>query len=243
VKSLAKQVLFNALTIGLIATSHAHEEEITIGRSGAGQLKAHVEFEEALPLPASIVPGIFGFATGEVGIHSALLEEPLEDFYPLAPEADVRLQLLAKTPGMEIWNDTGSEFMATNETFFVGHAAFDTHPVWNIVRAAPAGPYVLTFRLHDVTGTYADSEPFDVSFTPDTQPGPFEIQFSRASAAQIALGWSTNAVGWELQFSTNLVSINWTLLTNAAVVTGSNFLLNISAVSDQRFFRLRRPGF
>src|SRR5215831_15266825 len=90
---------------------YAQEDEITVGRSGAGKLKALVEFEPPLELPPSIFPGITGYATGELGIHSALFSVPTNDFFMLSTSEDVQFILDAKDPGMEVWNNNGSAFM------------------------------------------------------------------------------------------------------------------------------------
>src|SRR5947208_1797594 len=97
----------------------ADESEVHVGRTAVGQLKIHVEFTQPLELPASIFPGISGYATGLVGFHSTELDEPAEDFFQLSTASDFRFILLAKTPGMEVWNDHGSGYMTVGESFFV----------------------------------------------------------------------------------------------------------------------------
>ena len=52
----------------------AHEAEFLAGRNAAGQLKVHVHFDQPLELEPSIFPGITGYATGLLGLHSAELD-------------------------------------------------------------------------------------------------------------------------------------------------------------------------
>jgi len=122
------------------------EEEILVGRSAAGQIKVDVGFVPPLELAASVFPGISGYATGGLGLHSTLLDDPAKDFFQLSTAADFRFILLVKDPGMEVWNDTGSAYMGNGDSFFVGPAPFDTHPIWNLVAWTPGNSFSLTLR-------------------------------------------------------------------------------------------------
>lgn len=216
----------------------AHEEEvILVGRSGAGEIQIDSDFAQPVKLPPSIFPGISGYATGELGIHSQIQDQPDEDFFQLSTAADFRLVLLAKDPGMEMWNDNGSGYLATNEMFFVGHSPFDTHPVWNLVNGTPGNSYSLTMKFHDLNGIYPDSAPFTVSFSP---PDPL-INLTPMDSQHAMLFWSTNTVGWMLESAESLGATNWNPLTNAALIAGSNFSLTISTSEAQQFFRLGKP--
>ncbi len=161
-----KKLAWATLAVITAVSALAHEETvITVGRSAAGALIVDSDFAQPVALPVSIFPGITGFATGEIGVHSTILNDPTNDFFQLSTAADFRLILLAKDPGMEIWNDTGTSYMATNEIFYVGVSPFDTHPIWNLVNGTPGNAYALTLKLRDLNGVYADSDPFTVSFT------------------------------------------------------------------------------
>ncbi len=219
------------------------EEEIIVGRSAGGQLKADVGFPQPVELPASIFPGISGFATGEMGVHSTILDDPTNDFFQLALTADLRFVLLAKDPGMEVWNDTGSGYMGIGETFFIGTAPFDTHPIWNIVSGTPGNACSLTLKLHDLNGVYSDSAPFELSFTPiQVTPGagPYEISITRVDPLHAMLSWTTNALGWALESATSLGASNWNTVTNSPGMEGTNFSLSIATADTQRFFRLHK---
>jgi len=219
----------------MIAVSAHGEEEILAGRSAANQLKIEIGFDEPLALPASIFPGISGYATGELGLHSNILNDTNNDFLPLSTAADFRFILVAKDPGMEVWNDTGSGYMAIGEMFYIGPPPFDTHPIWNLVAGIPGNSYSLTLKLRDLNGVYPDSAPFTLSFTALT----YKITARQDAPSHLSLLWSTNAAGWNLETARALGATNWTVITNAPVITGSNFSLSMAIADSQQFFRLR----
>jgi hypothetical protein len=95
----------------------------------------------------------------------------------------------------------------------------------------------LTLKLRDLNGVYSDSALFILSFTPPTS---FEININQTVAGNATLSWSTNAVDWELQSVVSLAVTNWSAITNAPGIVGTNFSLNIATSDEQRFFRLRK---
>jgi hypothetical protein len=129
--------------------------------------------------------------------------------------------------------------MATNEMYYVGVSPFDTHPLWNLVNGLPGHAYSLTLKFRDLNGVYPDSAPFTVSFTAEQIHYPLAIQC--VNPQHVALSWTTNAVGWELQTAVNLTTTNWVTLTNIPSVSGTNFSLNLPAMATQQFFRLSLP--
>lgn len=230
-------VVFMALRGGLAL---AHEEQvIVVGHTAAGALVVDSDFEQPVELPASIFPGIDGFAIGELAFHSLIADDPTNDFFQVSPAADFRFVLLAKDAGVEVWNDTGSGFMRTNESFFVGPAPFDAHPIWNIVATAPATELALTLLVRDVNGVYADSAPFALRFVAARPPPRLAIE--PLGSQHFALRWATNLTGWELQGAGSVGATNWSAVTNLPVVLGTNYSLTINAGEPQQFFRLHLP--
>ena len=145
---------------------------MTVGHTSAGQLKISADFPRPVMLDLSIFPGIPGYAFGELAFHSTLLDEPALDLYqfPVSPDSDFRFILLAKDPGVEVWNDTGSGFLPVGGSFYIGVAPFDTHPIWNITTGTPGQTYTMALKLHDLNGFYTDSDPLVLSFTAVPQP-------------------------------------------------------------------------
>jgi hypothetical protein len=232
-----------ATVVALGVSQALAEEEILVGRSVAGQLKVDVDFLQPFQLEASVFPGISGYATGELGVHSTILDDPTNDFFQLSTAANFRFVLLAKDPGMEVWNDTGSGYMGISDTFFIGPAPFDTHPIWNIVIGTPGNAYSLTLKLRDLNGVYPDSAPFVLSFTPiQVLPGygSYQIKIIQVDSLHTTLSWTTNAVGWELQSAASVAAANWDTVTNVPGIAGTNFSLSITTADTQQFFRLHK---
>jgi hypothetical protein len=238
-RSLAYSILATAVALEA-SQALAHDEEvIVVGRSAAAELKVDSDFAQPVELPVSIFPGISGYATGELAFHSTVLDDPTNDFFQLSTATDFRFVLLAKDAGMEVWNDTGTGFMGTNDTYFMGPAPFDNHPVWNLVTGTPGHGYSLTLKLRDLNGVYPDSAPFVLSFTPVQIRYPISI--APIDSHRATLLWSTNAVSWELQSAGSVTATNWVTVTNMPGTVGTNFALNIVSAAAQQFFRLRKP--
>jgi hypothetical protein len=218
----------------------AQEEDVLLGQNSAGQLQVRIEYTQPLQLPVSIFPGISGYATGLLGFHSAAHDEPTNDFFQLSTAADFRFILITNDPGMEVWNDHGSAFMTNGETFFVGQAPFDTHPVWNLLAGSPGVAYSLTLQFRDLNGIYPDSAPFTLSFTVAPDPGPFQLAVSPGSQ-EINIIWPTNAIGWILESNSDVVYGNWSAVTSSPAIEGTNFSMTFPAVAPQQYFRLRKP--
>ena len=69
--------------IAPVASQARAEEEILAGRNAAGQLRIEVGYAQPLALPVSVFPGIPGYATGELGFHSTIIDDPANDFFQL----------------------------------------------------------------------------------------------------------------------------------------------------------------
>jgi hypothetical protein len=230
-----------AIVAAGMSQSLAHEEQvIVVGRNAAGELVVDSDFDQPVELPVSIFPGIPGYATGELALHSTILDDPTNDFFQLSAAADFRFILLAKDPGMEVWNGTG--YLGTSEVYSIGTSPFDVHPVWNLVNGTPGTEYALTLMLRDLNGVYPDSEPFVLSFTPVQIVREYQLSIQKIDARHAALLWTTNAAGWELQSAAVGSATNWDTVTNAPGVVGTNFSLSITTADTQRFFRLAKKS-
>ena len=235
--SIRYALSFAAIVASGVSQSPAHEEQvIVVGRNVAGELVVDSDFDQPVELPVSIFPGIPGYATGELALHSTILDDPTNDFFQLSIAADFQFILLAKDPGMEVWNGTG--YLGTNEAYMIGTSPFDVHPVWNLVNGTPGTKYSLTLLLRDLNGVYPDSDPFVLSFTPvEVRP---RINIGQVDPLHATLSWTTNAVGWRLQSAGSVAATNWDPVTDVPGFDGTNFSLSITTADAQRFFRLNK---
>lgn len=231
-------ILGATLCAAVVSPLLAHEEQvISVGQNSLGSLVVDADFPQPVHLPVSIFPGITGYATGELAFHSTILDEPELDFFQLSTLANFRFVLVAKAAGVEVWNDTGSGFMNVNDTYALGPAPFDSHPIWNIVNGVMGQSYSLTMKLQDVNQIYADSAAFTITFTPEVEPPTLNLE--RINSQQVAISWPTNYVDWVLEKTDSLTVGTWTPVTNLTSVASSNFVVTLPADGERKFFRLR----
>lgn len=224
------------LALGLICTflAPAHEEAVDIGRSAAGQLRAHFHFPQPLALAESVFPGFPGFATGLLGIHSVLLAEPDEDLFPLDPGADLRLVLVSKDPGLEIGNN--GTFMIPGDMVFLGQPDFDNHPLFNLRIDAAGQGQSATFFARDVNGIHPDSEPFTLSFS-----APPRLTMENGKTGAVILRWSNLADDYVLETAGSLdPAVTWTEIPPPYTDNGTQFEASLPKAGGQGYFRLRK---
>lgn len=213
----------------------AHEQAVLFGRNTAGQLQARVEFDPPLPLAPSIFPGFSGFATGFMGMHSTSLDEPEADFFQLSPAADFRFVLVAKDPGMEVLNDTGSAFMNVGESFFLGAAPFDGHPLFVLRSDLPGTSKSLTLLLRDSNGIYTDSAPFVLSFS-----SPPKLSIALSTPGTFTITWG-DFHGFVLEQATSLEpGAVWTEIPPPYGHSSGSHFVNVPVSGPSGYFRLRQ---
>src|SRR5947207_8202172 len=71
---------------------------------------------------------------------------------------------------MEVWNDSGSGYLPVGGTFFIGASPFETHPIWNIPDSLQTNARSLSLKVHDINGTYSDSDPVTMTFQAIPEP-------------------------------------------------------------------------
>jgi len=211
-----------------------------VGRTAAGQIKVEVGFD-ILGLPVSPFPNISRYATSEVGFHSIVSDDAADDFFQPSPAADFRLILQSKEAGVEVWNDHGSGYMTNGESFYVGQAPFDTHPIWNIVSGLAGQSYSLTLVIRDLNGIYTDSTPFTVSFTP-VAPAVLNIRDNGDGTVTVEFH-GTPQLDYVVQIaSTPGPGALWTSVsTNNAGDTGTWSITESTAGHTARFYRAVTP--
>ena len=128
--------------------------------------------------------------------------------------------LTNSTPGMDI----GAGATSLNVSSFV-------------TGLAPFTPYQYQVVASNALGTVGGGTEFSVSL-----PGP-QLTIT-PSGANVILAWPTNAIGWTLEWATNLVSpiawnANLTVWTGQAVIGSQNAVTN-PITGTQMFYRLAR---
>ena len=230
--SLPEPIGLFALVFVFVGTiSAVAEDEIEVGHNAAGQLVVEIGFTQPLGLPVSVFPGLPGYSTGEVGLHSAAEDDPTNDFFQLSPAANFRFVLVAKDLGMEVLNDHGSAYMTIGESFFIGTAPFDTHPLWNITNGTAGIPYSITLKVRDLNGIYTDSAPVVMTFTPD----PPVLTIRQVAPGFVTVSWAPATPGFALQSAAGLTPLAW---TNAP--SGMTNPATIRVGVGAKLFRVRR---
>lgn len=135
---------------------------IDVGRNAAGKLLAIIEVPQPLPIPNSPFPGIEGYATADVGFSSVEHDHPAEGLFALPPTANVEFVLLGAEHDLLVFN--GLTPMMVGEAGLLGTPFFDVHPVYNIDHGGPGTTKSLQFVLRDLSGQFAESDPFTLSF-------------------------------------------------------------------------------
>lgn len=70
---------------------------------------------------------------------------------------------------------------------------------------------------------------------------PVRLGIGRAPNGGIIVNWPNHANGFNLEWTTNLPSTNWSPMTNIPVTTGGDFVITNDITSPRGFYRLRKP--
>ena len=143
----------------------------------------------------------------------------------------VDLRGLALMASLNFQSATGQQFtLIDNDGSDAVTGTFDALP-----QNAP-----LTIGNESFTISYTGGTGNDVVLTRQVTPPRPVLGITRIPPASVQLRWPTNFPGYTLQFSTNLVSSNWSTATPSPVINGTNLVVTNSAVSSPKFYRLRK---
>jgi len=151
--------------------------------------------------------------------------------------------------GTRFWVDQSIKFLGFSlATVFGPDRLITYHPSFSA--------YDLQTSFGPVTALGSDSRQFldmpsslgsisliavsDVTFTAELGSPP-HVSILRLSTNQARIGWTTNATGYSLEYTTSLSSPAWTTLANTQTVIGDQFTLIVDSVVGQSFYRLRKP--
>ena len=66
------------------------------------------------------------------------------------------------------------------------------------------------------------------------------LRLATLPASRVRIAWPTSAAGHVLEATPSFEPTNWSTVSNAPIVSGTNFLVTNSVTASNRFYRLRR---
>lgn len=167
-----------AVAAPLLAQGHA-DEDINVGRSGAGRLVA--EFDFSALLEAFPVGGLFtGWASDEPGFFALPADEPAEDLFTLEPGASVALEITAISAALR-GNPLTDDLDQAGEQTLLGDHLLHVHINWLIDDTYPAfdplqTEWDVSFKLIDLgTTNYAESAIYTLRYAPVPEPSTLAL--------------------------------------------------------------------
>lgn len=67
------------------------------------------------------------------------------------------------------------------------------------------------------------------------------LTIRKTGSSQVYVSWPTNAVGFSLEFTKDLLTQTWASDTNTPSIIGNQFTVTVDSTVGQRFYRLRSP--
>jgi hypothetical protein len=127
-------------------------------------------------------------------------------------------------------------------------------PLSGALASLPAVPYLDLYYTSATTnlayvgtvavtnGTFSATIPADCVFT---LTGSYRVTatltYPGGVPGSMVISWPSSAIGWRVQQSTDLSSLNWTNFTAVPVVDGTNASVTIGPLPGNSFFRLVTP--
>jgi hypothetical protein len=68
------------------------------------------------------------------------------------------------------------------------------------------------------------------------------LNITRTGNASVQITWMTNFPNHVLEYSTDLATLNWNVVTNAVIMGGGRFSVTLDTTNSHRFYRLRKPS-
>jgi subtilisin-like proprotein convertase family protein len=92
-----------------------------------------------------------------------------------------------------------------------------------------------------VVGGATNADCPDYTLRVDGFDCPARLGFGRTSDGRIRLNWPSHANGFNLEWTTNLLSTDWLPMTNIPVTMGGDFVITNDITAPRGFYRLRKP--
>ena len=108
---------------------------------------------------------------------------------------------------------------------------------WNVTGIAlQTGTNVITVTALDAAGNTGQAT-LTVTYNP---PPPPSLQISR-SGNLIVLSWLTNAVGFTMEYATNLPATSWISNSSPPAIVSGQYTVTNTISENARFYRLQKP--
>jgi hypothetical protein len=104
---------------------------------------------------------------------------------------------------------------------------------------APVGNHLLYAKISGGGKTRYLYSPETLTVTPPSDMPP--LLSGTRQGNSIVLTWPTNAIGFTLQWSTNLATPNWNNATPSPVVVNGQYTVTNSVIDSLRLYRLKKP--
>jgi hypothetical protein len=192
-----------------VAHDHHHEGDFIIGISGGANPQLKFEFdehvlsgEEYVELMPSLNPGIPGWLGDAPGFEALESNHADEDFFMMAPGAQIRLVGLDLDSALFVRAATLGSPVRISPSPVLGYLSLGdhelhTHGIWHIDSSATGfDPLQATwsgaFKFVDVgTTAYADSDPFTIQFIPVPEPASIGLMLVAGLMLARVRRWNT----------------------------------------------------
>jgi len=129
--------------------------------------------------------------------------------------------------------------VSTSSTFSSYVAGCQDLDVGNVTSRSVSGmnagtTYYYRVRAYNTGGTSDNSGTISLATTPPT------VGFTMQTG-QLVFSWPTNAVGFVLEYATDLPATSWTTASPSPVVVGGQNVVTNTVTGAARFYRLKKP--
>jgi hypothetical protein len=124
---------------------------------------------------------------------------------------------------------------STFGTYLAGYQNFNAGTALgvNVTGLSAATTYYYRVRAYNSNGTSDNSATISVTT-------PLTLEYARRGS-DLELRWPTNAVGFALQYATDLPPTNWTPASPAPMIVSEQYLVTNAMTDAVRYYRLSKP--
>jgi fibronectin-binding autotransporter adhesin len=155
---------------------------------------------------------------------------PGSGYDQLNARGTVNLSSITLNLSLNFPSGLSNQFVIINNDGADPTIAFSSRPEGSTISAGGE-----SFRI-----TYAGGDGNDVVLTQISGVFKPNLNIIRADTNAVAIFWSTNSAGFNLESNTNLAGTNWLPDSPAPTLLGTNFVVTNSTAVSPKFYRLRK---